>query len=137
MHTLDPNPSPYQIEANERRFVRVTVIFTIKDAYDLSEWYLTDVYKQRYYWQFGFNKNAPKEKAWERVTERIRAWAGSPEFQRFCAVVGAEVGDARALVADLLALKGDREHIRQLLEEYKEELALYAKRGRTPKQKAS
>ena len=89
-------------EKAERRFACLLLLRTIRQACDLSDWYITGVYKSRFAYEFGFNKRAPKDQAFVRLAKEIRAWLVSENYERLCIRLELNADKIRCSVHQIL-----------------------------------
>jgi hypothetical protein len=127
MHPEDPRAEHLR-EEKERRFIRLLIIYTVRDVVDLYNWFTTGEYQSRYLYCFGFRNIKPNEKTYNRVSKEIKDWVQSEEFGRFCEKIEFDPQHTRQVIADAFEGKGS-DRIKILLKAYEEELALYAFKG--------
>ena len=120
----------HRVYQAEYKFVLFLILQTIKEAYDLRQWYDGGAYCPRFYYQFGFNRNAQRERVFIRISEKIEYWLHRPEFERFCNAAEIDPKNARETIQQILSgnvLK--TESLRPLLIRLKQETERYARRG--------
>jgi endonuclease IV len=110
-------------EEAERRFACHLILRTVREACEITDWYITGQYKSRYYYHFGFNQNADKERAFRRIAGRLKDWVTDENFASVCRNLGFDGEEIRATIEQILIFnQAARDKVQPFLEHIEQEL---------------